>query len=621
MSTQYRNIFFYYRGPTHGDPEGAADARQIEDNTTKALINTLELSSADLVRSFLDAVAINITDEGRDFEFFLQGGPTLDDAPLRRLVVVTAGDNAATATWSESAALKGRIDAAIHLPHRLFVAIEAKVGAILDLGQLDQHADDWCITKRQETGVIPAAWIFTTWAELHRWARRQLGVEHEPVTTLLLRQFAEYLEIIGVTSFSGFRRDDFELLKARRAIVAAANALGAKPAPADLMEAHLIKDRVSKLWDAILPLLTTAERMALGRIHVGSLRAQDSRIWAQTNADQPGVNFTFELDPEQLEVDLVAWKGDQVQLLDRWLDQPRSRAQLAALDSFELVIWRRRAIASQAGKPYWMHNTYEELERIPLPPPSDLGERLASHHDSCEPRWELIAYHLRRAWSRENVLAAGDDLARDVARSLQSAIPLLHEINWQQRLPIRATETLTIAPWRLRDYGTTLAEDSDPDPTEWRVIVEGPAVMVTSPSGMHGRGIRYFAAVWAGPGPDQAVFVAFTLTKGYALGGRNGHVTLLYYGPEIREAVRTINADLRSWEQGEHFEPEFQTAAHRPLGEAEVIRALRRGDRVEGPDWSELDALAQRRYGGAPPTGSWAAPSDPCVMSYTRVVD
>ena len=232
---------------------------------------------------------------------------------------------------------------------------------------------------------------------------------------------------------------------ARRAIVAAANAQGAKPAPADLMEAHLIKDRVSKLWDALFPMLTPAERMALGRIHVGSLRAQDSRIWAQTNADQPGVNFTFELDPEQLELDLVAWKGNQVELFDRWLDEPRSRTQLAALNSFELVIWRRRAIASQAGNPYWMHNTYEELERIPLPPPADLEDRLASHHDSCEPGWELIAYHLRRAWSRDDVLAAGDDLAHDAARSLRAAIPLLHEINWQQRVPIRASDTLTIA--------------------------------------------------------------------------------------------------------------------------------------------------------------------------------
>jgi hypothetical protein len=317
---------------------------------------------------------------------------------------------------------------------------------------------------------------------------------------------------------------------------------------------------------------------------------------------------------------LVAWKGDQVELFDRWLDQPRSRTHLAALESFELVVWRRRAIASQSGKPYWMHNTYEELERIPMPPAANLDERLALHRHSCEPRSERIAYHLRRSWSRDHVLSVGDDLAHDAARSLRPRF-LLHQINWEQSVVLRAIETLKIAPRHLSDYGAALTDDSDPDPNEWCVIVEGPAVMVTSPSGMHGRGIRYFVAVWPGPGADQAAFVALTLTKDYASGGREGHVTLLYYGPDIREAIRAINADLDAWKEGEHFEPRLQTATHGPLDEADVIRVLRHGRGVEGPDWSELDALASRAYDGAPPASSWAAPGELCVMSYRRALD
>lgn len=620
MSSQYRNIFFYYRGPTHGNPEHAADAKQIEDNTTKALINTLELASEDLASSFVRAVGIDVPKEATNFEFFLQGGPAQDTAATRRLLVITAGDNAATATWSESSALKGRIDAALHLPNQLVVAIEAKVGAKLDLGQLEKHAIDWRIPTRDGDGGIPGDWIFMTWSDVHRWAREELAAEPAPAASLLLQQLAQYLEMIGVTPFSGFRPEDFELLGNRRAIVDAAKARGFKPAPPDLTEAHLLKDRVFKLWDAIFPLLTPAERMALGRIHVGSLRGQDYRIWAQTNAHQPGVNFTFELDPEQLELDLVAWKGDQVELFDRWLDQPQSHSRLAGLDGFEVVVWRRRAIASKTGKPYWMHNTYEELERIPMPPPEDLDDRIASHRHSCEPGWELLAYHLRHSWAREHVLSAGDDLARGAAESLKAAIPLLHEINWQQRVAVCATDTLRIAPRTLPDYGIALTEDSDPDPAEWRVIVEGPAVMVTSPSDSHARGIRYFVAAWPGPGPDQAAFIAFTLTKGYASGGREGHVTLLYYGPDLREAIRKVNADLRGWEQGGHFPPEVQLSTRRPLDESDVLRTLQRGVRFDGPDWSELDALAARGYGGAPPAGSWAAPTEPCVMSYLRML-
>ena len=51
----------------------------------------------------------------------------------------------------------------------------------------------------------------------------------------------------------------------------------------------------------------------------------------------------------------------------------------------------------------------------------------------------------------------------------------------------------------LSNYGVVLADDSERDPAEWKVIVEGPALMVTSPSGMHVRGIRYFARRMAGP--------------------------------------------------------------------------------------------------------------------------
>ena len=143
--------------------------------------------------------------------------------------------------------------------------------------------------------------------------------------------------------------------------------------------------------------------------------------------------------------------------------------------------------------------------------------------------------------------------------------------------------------------------------------------MVTSPSGMHGRGIRYFAAVWPGPGPDQAAFVAFTLTKGYASGGREGHVTLLYYGPDIREAVRTINSDLRALEQGEHFEPEFQTSEHRPCprprlyGRYGAVIASRVPTGASWMPWHHADTAARRRAArGRHPANPASCPTCGC---------
>lgn len=54
----FRNVFYYYRGPS-SKKEGQFD-KQTEDNTTKALINTLENSEKDLLMCFLKNTGIDI---------------------------------------------------------------------------------------------------------------------------------------------------------------------------------------------------------------------------------------------------------------------------------------------------------------------------------------------------------------------------------------------------------------------------------------------------------------------------------------------------------------------------------------------------------------------------------
>ena len=55
----------------------------------------------------------------------------------------------------------------------MFVAIEAKVGAMLDGAQLVRHAADWKISEPGEPGSdgLPAEWLLATWADCYRWAR------------------------------------------------------------------------------------------------------------------------------------------------------------------------------------------------------------------------------------------------------------------------------------------------------------------------------------------------------------------------------------------------------------------------------------------------------------------
>lgn len=54
----YKNIFYYYRGPSIN--QTAEFDKQIEDNSTKALINLFENCSHDIVIAFLNEVRISI---------------------------------------------------------------------------------------------------------------------------------------------------------------------------------------------------------------------------------------------------------------------------------------------------------------------------------------------------------------------------------------------------------------------------------------------------------------------------------------------------------------------------------------------------------------------------------
>jgi hypothetical protein len=83
------------------------------------------------------------------------------------------------------------------------VLIESKVLARLDQEQMNQH-----FRKLLGEDDLPNC-LVKTWAEVHRFFL-DLRPRLQGLEAWLVQQFAEYLEVIGMNDFSGFRKDFFD---------------------------------------------------------------------------------------------------------------------------------------------------------------------------------------------------------------------------------------------------------------------------------------------------------------------------------------------------------------------------------------------------------------------------
>ncbi|MDI6760043.1 MAG: hypothetical protein QMD05_04390 [Candidatus Brocadiaceae bacterium] len=187
----YRNVFYYYRGPS-SKIEGQYD-KQIEDNTTKALINTLENSEKRLLMSLLKEIEIDIKHLDR-VAYDLQVGKELS-----------------------------RPDAQILIDNKYDIRIESKIDSPLKEDQICQHLksissrDGYliCITPREgDKNVVQqinkANMRFITWKEVYMCFKEQLEKARDEKTQFIIQAFLEYLEAINMAPFNGWDKKDFE---------------------------------------------------------------------------------------------------------------------------------------------------------------------------------------------------------------------------------------------------------------------------------------------------------------------------------------------------------------------------------------------------------------------------
>lgn len=426
--TRHHNCFFYYRGPSM---KGAAIERQVEDNTTKALINVLEHSDPSLTRSFLAAVLgethVARIEDGTASFVLQASGPsstraTGDGVPRSArwlLGLSTEGRIGSDITASE-AQEGSRVDAAVIVPGRLLLAIEVKLGPDLDGPQLRRHAARWDIPFPDRPGTTrrqPAQLVLCRWDEIYRWVEQERGGGWPERTAFLLEQLAEYLRVTGLAPFTGFIPEDFDYF-------------AVPPVERDGDWHGEVKRRLDAFWTAVRERLTSEEVARLGTTHVGQLPVNADHAWAQTNRGEPGSHLTAELKSDKVELNLTAWNAASALNFQHWLRGPEAPGQLSQLKGFRMKVFRRRAHEGPSGRPWWQRSTAVELLTVPV---SKLnGKRVTRILEQCsalDPIWEKPAFHLRRSWTRQEALALGSDLADAFAGEMRTVFPVLLGVN------------------------------------------------------------------------------------------------------------------------------------------------------------------------------------------------
>ncbi|MBL1213157.1 MAG: hypothetical protein HND52_07370 [Ignavibacteriae bacterium] len=202
MSDFHDNIFYFYRGANLKDNQRE---RQLEDNTTKALINTLEHCEKSVANKFLKW--LGIVSEGQSF-YQLQrksiGKARIDSKPQKLLLGITPNNKHNSLT--KLAPIKdgySRPDAWIYGKNHL-VLIESKVAGSLDKDQMGRH-----LQTLQSDHNVRVDFKIKTWSDIHMFFTKLINTTIEK-DKWLIKQFVQYLERINMSKFTGFNTEFFD---------------------------------------------------------------------------------------------------------------------------------------------------------------------------------------------------------------------------------------------------------------------------------------------------------------------------------------------------------------------------------------------------------------------------
>jgi hypothetical protein len=264
---------------------------------------------------------------------------------------------------------------------------------------------------------IPTEWKIRKWVDVYEWAKRESSTTERQPDKFLLGQLVEYFELAGLAPTWTLRPEHFDFFEQRTE-------------ERDSALAAEIRARLASIWSKVEAELGPGDFRALGRVRVGNLGEEADHAWAQSNADVGFhvPNLTIELYLNELALNVVGGFDRQAACVERWL-LAGGCARLTK-GGFELAVFRRTAKGGHGGKKVvWQGATWSPVTRTPLDEltPTSIKTRLAEWRKLLDDKTQRLAFHIRKAWTRDAVFDM-QDLPAELAREIKQLLPTLEAI-------------------------------------------------------------------------------------------------------------------------------------------------------------------------------------------------
>ncbi|MGB7581696.1 MAG: hypothetical protein WBL85_04525 [Sedimentisphaerales bacterium] len=203
MTDFHDNIFYYYRGPEQSQQKQIS--RQLENNTTKALVNTLKHCESTVAIKFLKWLGITATGKVEtELQKTTIGKERIYRASQRLLLGLKATDSTSTKS-KESISVNSCPDAWLY-GKDFVVLIESKVGNdSFKSDQMQNHLDKLKVDALQE----PRCEV-RRWGQVRKFFVTILPELKDEKNKFIVEQLTQYLRWIDMTEFTGFEENIFE---------------------------------------------------------------------------------------------------------------------------------------------------------------------------------------------------------------------------------------------------------------------------------------------------------------------------------------------------------------------------------------------------------------------------